>query len=228
MNKVEFRESLTSNQDKAYKTFQEKLIPTIEANSIIGVRTPILKDIARKLSKDNYKDEFLNDLPHKYYEENQIHSFLIELEKDYDKCISLINEFLPYVDNWATCDQANPKVLKKRPNETYNHLKEWMSVNKTYYIRYGIKVLMCYFLDDLFDKKYLDDVANINSSEYYVTMMQGWFFATALAKKWDDTIKYIENNKLNKEVNNITIKKAIESYRISDSQKEYLKGYRVK
>ena len=228
MNKKSLQDKLISLQDKKYQSFQYKLIPTVKENSIIGVRTPDLRAIAKEMNKDIYKEEFLNDLPHLYFEENQIHSFLIGLEKDFDKALVMINSFLPYIDNWATCDQSTPISLKKKPDNTILEVKKWINTGKTYYIRYGIGVLLALFLDDLFKEEHLQIVANIHSDEYYVQMMQGWYFATALAKKYDEAIKYIENGLLDKTVNNITIKKAIESYRITENQKVYLKEFRIK
>lgn len=228
MNKKSLQELLFNKQDKNYQSFQYKLIPTVDPNSIIGVRTPDLRGIAKDMNKDNYKEEFITDLPHQYFEENQIHSFLIGMEKDYDKTLVMINTFLPYIDNWATCDQATPVALKKNPDKTILEIKRWIDTGNTYYIRYGVGVLLALFLDDLFKEEYLEIVASINNDEYYVQMMQGWYFATALAKKYNEAIKYIENGLLNKTVNNITIKKAIESYRISEEQKKYLKEFRIK
>ena len=228
MNKKSLQELLFNKQDKKYQSFQYKLIPTVDANCIIGVRTPELRAVAKEMNKDKYIEEFINDLPHTYFEENQIHSFLIGMEKDYDKTLVMINNFLPYIDNWATCDQATPVALKKNPDKTILEIKKWISTGNTYYIRYGVGVLLALFLDDLFKEEYLGIVANIKSNEYYVQMMQGWYFATALAKQYEATIKYIEKGLLDKTVNNMTIKKAIESYRITEEQKEYLRKYRIK
>ena len=228
MNKQSLQEKLYSLQDKKYQSFQYKLIPTIDANKIIGVRTPDLRLLAKEMNKDKYVEEFINDLPHAYFEENQIHSFLIGMQKDYNKTLVMINDFLPFIDNWATCDQATPVALKKNPEKTINEIKKWISIGNTYYIRYGIGVLLALFLDDLFKEEYLQIVASVKSEEYYVQMMQAWFFATALAKQYSETIKYIENGLLDKTVNNMTIKKAIESYRITEEQKEYLRKYRIK
>ena len=228
MDKLDLENKLFSLQDANYQSFQYKLIPTVNPKSIIGVRTPALKAIAKDLYKDDYRDVFLSSLPHDYFEENQIHSFLIGLEKDYDKCLSMINSFLPYIDNWATCDQSTPKALVRKPEQTIEEIKKWISTKKTYHIRYAVGVLLALFLDDKYKADYLEIVAGIESNEYYVQMMQGWYFATALAKQYDDAIKYIEQAKLDKVVNNLTIKKAIESYRISDCQKEYLRKFRIK
>ena len=215
-------------QDIKYRDFQAKLIPNIDINKVIGVRTPDLKKYAKELVKDNNYSSFLNDLPHKYFDENQLHAFIISEIKDFDKCIEYINSFLPYVDNWATCDQMSPKIFKKYPNKLISNIKKWIKSKKTYTIRFGIGMLMQYFLDDNFKKEYLELISNIQSSEYYVNMMISWFFATALAKKYEDTIFYLENNKLDTWVHNKTIQKAIESYRITNEQKDYLRSLKIK
>ena len=211
-------------QDKKYRDIQVKTIPNIDSNSIIGVRTPELRSYAKKLIKeDNYK-EFLEELPHKYFEENQLHSFIISEIKDYDICISYINKFLPYINNWATCDQLSPKVFKKNKEKLIKEIKVWIKSKEVYTIRFGIGMLMSYFLDEDFNESYLETISKIKSKEYYINMMIAWYYATALAKQYDSTIKYLENNKLDIWVHNKTIQKAIESYRITDSQKEYLRN----
>ena len=211
-------------QDEKYRDIQVKIIPNIDSNSIIGVRTPELRSFAKKLIKeDNYK-EFLEELPHKYFDENQLHSFIISEIKDYDICISYINKFLPYINNWATCDQLSPKVFKKNKDSLLKEIKIWIKSKEVYTIRFGIGMLMSYFLDEDFNESYLETISKIKSKEYYINMMIAWYYATALAKQYDSTIKYLENNKLDIWVHNKTIQKAIESYRITDSQKEYLRS----
>lgn len=215
-------------QDKKYRDMQVKIIPNIDSNSIIGVRTPELRSFAKKLIKeDNYK-EFLEELPHKYFEENQLHSFIISEIKDYDICISYINKFLPYVNNWATCDQLSPKIFKKNKEKLIKEIKVWIKSKEVYTIRFGIGMLMSYFLDEDFNESYLETISKIKSKEYYINMMIAWYYATALAKQYDSTIKYLENNKLDIWVHNKTIQKAIESYRITDNQKEYLRSLKRK
>ena len=214
-------------QDKKYLDFQSKLIPNIDKDSIIGVRSPDLKKIAKDMYKSDTYKLFLDELPHKYFEENQLHSFIISEINDYNDCVSLINKFLPYVDNWATCDQLNPKCLKKDLDNLIIEIKKWIKSSDTYTIRFGIITLMRYFLDDKFDKSYLKLVSNIKSSEYYVNMMISWFFATALAKQYDSTIYIIENKILDDWIHNKTIQKCIESNRISLNKKEYLKSMKV-
>ena len=213
-------------QDKKYQELQFKIIPNIDSNTIIGVRTPELRKLAKEIVKEDYQ-YFLDDLPHKYFDENQLHAFIISEIKDYDECINYINKFLPYVDNWATCDQLSPKVFKKNTDKLLIPIKKWIKAKDTYTIRFGIGMLMSYYLNDNFDVKYLDWVSKIKSDEYYINMMIAWYFATALAKQYDCTIKYIENNILDSWTHNKTIQKAIESYRVSDEHKKYLRTLKI-
>lgn len=220
-------DELFNLKDEKYKELQAKIIPNISSDSIIGVRTPLLRELSKKLVKDDYSS-FLNNLPHKYFDENQLHAFIISEIKDYDDCIIYLNKFLPYVDNWATCDQLSPKVFKKNHDKLLDQIKVWIKSKETYTIRFGIGMLMQYYLDDDFKLEYLEMVSNIKSDEYYVNMMIAWFFATALAKQYDSTIKIIEGKKLDVWTHNKTIQKAIESYRITVEQKEYLRSLKVK
>lgn len=215
-------------QDKKYRDFQIKLIPTVDPENIIGVRTPELRGLAKRLVKENNYISFLEDLPHKYFDENQLHAFIISELKNYDLCISYINKFLPYIDNWATCDQMSPKVFKKHHDKLIESIKAWIKSKNTYTIRFGIGMLMQHFLDEDYKKEYLKLVLNIKSNEYYVNMMRAWFFATALAKEYDETITYIGNKKLDTWTHNKTIQKSIESYRITNEQKEYLKSLKIR
>lgn len=226
MKKIE--EDLFALQDKDYQIFQSKLIPTMESNKMIGVRTPELRKYAKKVIKENNYIDFINELPHKYFDENQLHAFIISEIKDYDECITYINKFLPYVDNWATCDQMSPKVFKKNHDKLIEQIKNWIKSKETYTIRFGIGMLMQHFLDDNFNESYLKLVSNVKSNEYYVKMMQAWYFATSLAKQYDKTLPYIENKKLETWIHNKTIQKAVESYRITTEQKEYLKSLKIK
>lgn len=223
----EIKKNLFKYQDKKYQKFESSLIPNVEKKLIIGVKTPILKNMAKEIIKADLSDKYIKMLPHKYFEENQIHSFIISESKDFDECIKNINHFLKYVDNWATCDQLCPKIFKKNKNQLLIHIKKWINIKKTYYIRFGIKMLMSHFLDEDFDKKYLKIVSSIQSDEYYVNMMIAWYFATALAKQYDDTIVYLEKYKLSPWVHNQTIKKAIESYRVSENNKKYLRSLKL-
>lgn len=206
--------------EEEYRDFSSNLMPTVDKNKVIGIRTPILRKYAKSL--ENYEG-FLTELPHKYFEENNLHAFLIEREKDFDKCIQKLDAFLPYVDNWATCDSMKPKVLKKEPEKLLNHIKRWINSKDVYAIRYAINLLMSFYLDDNFDESYLTLVANVKSGEYYINMMRAWYFATALAKRYNETVLYIKKQVLDMWTHNKTIQKAIESRRISIKQKQYLK-----
>lgn len=232
----EIRKKLFEMQDLEYKAFHGKLIPTVSPTAIIGVRTPMLRAYAKALFKGAKTDEnfkiglhnFLADLPHKYYEENNLHAFLIEAIKDYDECMYEINRFLPYVDNWATCDMFNPKVVKKYTDKFLKQIEQWIASNETYTIRFAMGMLMRYYLDDLFHVEYLDYVSDKTSDEYYVNMMRAWFFATALAKQYEKTLPYIKENRLDEWTHNKAIQKAVESNRISKEQKIYLRNYKRK
>ena len=225
---MDIRDELFEIQDIKYRDFQAKLIPTINSDDIIGVRTPLLRKYAKDLFKNNNYLSFLDELPHKYFDENQLHAFIISEIKDYDECILYINYFLPYVDYWATCDQMSPKVFKKYHDKLIKQIKIWIKSKDTYTIRFGIGMLMQHYLDDDFNTKYLELVSSIKSKEYYVNMMIAWFFATALSKQYEATIPYIENQKLDAWTHNKTIQKAIESYRITKDQKEYLRSLKKK
>ncbi|MBR0132625.1 MAG: DNA alkylation repair protein [Lachnospiraceae bacterium] len=222
------REKLFELQDEKYRDFQAKLIPGYDAETMIGVRTPELKKLAKELSKDAKIESFLSDLPHKFFDENQLHAFIISEYKDFEKCLEKVNQFLPYVDNWATCDQLSPKVFRKYPAELLDQIKKWMASDETYTKRFGIGMLMQYFLDEKFKPEYPEMVAKERSEEYYVNMMIAWYFATALAKQYDAVLPFIEEHRLDKWTNNKAIQKAVESYRITDEQKAYLKTLKIK
>lgn len=226
MNKI--IDELFKLQDIKYRDFQAKLFPTLSNDVMIGVRTPELRKLSKKILKEKNYESFLEELPHKYFDENQLHAFIISEIKDYYECINYTNKFLPYVDNWATCDQMSPKVFKKHLDELLIEIKKWIKSKETYTIRFGMGMLMQYYLDDNFKLEYLDMVAKIKSEEYYVKMMQAWFFATALAKQYELTLPYIKDNKLDNWVHNKTIQKAIESYRITNDQKEELRKFKIK
>ena len=234
MTKSEITEKLFSFQDTKYRDFQVKLIPTVSADSVIGVRTPRLRTFAKELSKTLGTEDgegvsdFLSSLPHKYFDENQLHAFLISEQKDFDKCVSLLEEFLPYIDNWATCDQLSPKIFKKNREKLLPLIEKWLSSSKTYTIRFAVGMLMQHFLDSDFNPSYLEKVAEIRSEEYYVNMMIAWYFATALAKQYEASLPYIERKKLAPWTHNKAIQKAIESYRITKEQKEYLKSLKTR
>ena len=223
MNMEEIVNKLIALRDSNYKTFQGSLIPSVDEGDVLGVRTPDLRAYAKEIKNSQMAEEFKNELPHKYFEENQLHAFLIASIKDFDKCIEEIERFLPYIDNWATCDQMNPSALKKNPDELLKYVKKWIKDDKTYTVRFAIKTLMNFYLDDLFDVKYLDMVAAVKNEEYYVQMMVAWYFATALAKQYDETVKYIEDHRLSDWTHKKTIQKARESFRVTDENKNYLK-----
>lgn len=215
-------------QDLKYRDFQCKLMPTVEPETVIGVRIPQLRKLAREFSKTPESEEFLKILPHKFYEENNLHGFLIETMKDYDKAVRALDAFLPHVDNWATCDIIRPKVFKKHLPELLEQIKVWIESDWTYTIRFAIAMLMSYYLDEHFKPEYLELVAGVSSTEYYVHMIIAWYFATALAKQYEAALPYIEQHRLAPWTHNKAIQKAIESYRITDEQKKYLRELRVK
>ena len=192
-------------------------------HTIIGVRIPEIRKLAKKLVKNNEYEDFLKELPHKYYDENLLHGAIISESKNFEKCIKLLDNFLPFIDNWAVCDTISPKIFKKHKKELIEKIKEWSQSDKTYTCRFGVEMLMTHFLDEDFKKEYLEVVADIHSEEYYVKMVVAWFFATALAKQWDYAVIYLEDNRLDVWVHNKTIQKARESLRISLEKKEYLK-----
>ncbi len=214
-------------RDEEYAQFQAKLTPTLSPDLFIGVRVPEVRKLAKQLISDPDAARFLKELPHRYYDENMLHGLLVSEMKDYGEAIEATDRFLPYIDNWAVCDIMSPKVFKKHKGELLEKIKEWTASDKTYTIRFGIEMLMSHFLDDDFKAEYLDIVAALRSGEYYVNMMIAWFFATALTKQWDSTISYIEGNRLDKWTHNKTIQKAIESYRITDEQKKYLRTMKL-
>ena len=225
---MEIQKELFSRQDKEYMKFLSKLTPNVSEDTIIGVRIPEIRKLAKKLVKNNEYEDFLKELPHKYYDENLLHGAIISENKDFENCIELLDNFLPFIDNWAVCDTISPKIFKKHKKELIEKIKEWSQSDKTYTCRFGVEMLMTHFLDEDFKKEYLEMVANIHSEEYYVKMVVAWFFATALAKQWDYAVIYLENNRLDVWVHNKTIQKARESLRILEDKKGYLKGLKRK
>lgn len=228
MNRNEIQMELFRNQDVTYRDFQAKLLPTRNPQTIIGVRTPILRTLAKTLYRENDFADFLNDLPHKYFEENQLHAFLICEIKDFAHCMEELNRFLPFVDNWATCDQMSPKVFKKHRAELSEQSKIWLSSLETYTVRFAIGMLMQHFLGEDFDLAYPKLVLAIHSEEYYVKMMIAWYFATALAKQYEAVLPFLENRSLEPWTHNKAIQKALESDRIPDAQKQYLRTLRIR
>ena len=223
----EIRDELFENQDKQYHDFMIKLLPGMEQDRMIGIRTPELRKLAKKYAGRADTGIFMKDLPHKYFEENQLHAFIISGMKDYSSCIEALEEFLPYVDNWATCDQMSPKVFRKHKGELLSHIRTWIASGRTYTIRFGIGMLMQHFLDEDFDPEYPELAAAVRSDEYYVKMMIAWYFATALAKQYDEVIPYLENQNLDVWTHNKAIQKAIESFRITPEQKQYLRTLKI-
>ena len=221
-------EQLHASQDETFRLFQAKLIPNIDPDTIIGVKTPRIREITREFKSRPDARNFLQELPHTYLEENLIHSRLIMAIRKYDDCLAETDRFLPYVDNWAVCDTLNPTALSKDPDRLIGDIRRWISDEKTYTIRFGICMCMRYYLEDQFREEYPELVRNVTNQDYYVQMMQAWYFATALAKQYTSIVPYLEQTKLSPWVHNKTIQKAVESYRITPEQKEYLKSLRIR
>ena len=219
---------LFSMQDPVYRDFQRKLIPTAAPETFIGVRTPELRRYARELSRRDDVGDFLHGLPHRYFDENQLHAFLLSGMKDFAACLREVHAFLPWVDNWATCDQMSPAVFRKHRSELLQSIREWLGSSETYTVRFGVGMLMEHYLGEDFDAAYPALVAALRSEEYYVNMMRAWYFATALAKQYEAVLPYIEDRRLDPWTHNKAIQKAVESNRIPPVQKEYLKGLKIR
>lgn len=219
----QIRSELSCKSEESYKNFTAPLIPNVDPDSIIGVRVPLIRQLVKKYVSHPEIGTFLDTLPHKYLEENHFHGFLISSIKDYNKCITQLNLFLPYVDNWSTCDMIRPKCFEKNKATLLTSIEEWLLSNHTYTIRFGIEMLMCHYLDDSFNPDYAQRVSQIDSEEYYVNMMKAWYFATALAKQYDSILPILLDNRLDLWTHNKTIQKAIESNRISFETKSFLK-----
>ena len=228
MTGAEIRKELYLLQDEAYREFQAKLIPGMGLDQVIGVRTPLLRKLARQIVKEEDTQAFLEELPHEYFDETQLHAFVISEVRDPEEAFWRTEQFLPYVNNWATCDQLSLKVFRKCRKELLKRIEQWLASGRTYTVRFGIGMLMQHFLDEAFDPKYPAIVSKVRSEEYYVNMMIAWYFATALAKQYEAVLPYIEKQKLDPWTHNKTIQKAVESYRITPQQKEYLKTLKVK
>lgn len=227
-NMTPIQEKLFELQDLKYRDFHSRLMPTVAKEKIIGVRVPELRRLARELNKSELKADFLNTLPHKYYEEDNLHAFLIEQIKAFDECISRLDDFLLFVDNWATCDMMTPKALGKNPDKLHLKICDWINSSHTYTVRFGVVTLMKFFMGERLDKKHLNLLLSIKTDEYYINMAIAWYLATGLASRWDLVIPYIEKQRFNKWVHNKAIQKARESYRITPAQKEYLKALKIK
>ena len=219
---------LLAYKDEGYKEFTEKLIPNIKGDTIIGVRVPIIRKLCKEISGTNKGEQFIDSLPHRFCEENNLHALLIAKINDFNEAVKKVEGFLPYIDNWATCDMLSPKIFKKHKGEILPYINKWINSSHTYTVRFGVKMLMDLFLDEDFKGEYLDLVATVKSDEYYVNMMCAWYFATALAKQYNATLPLLKAKGLPKFIHNKTISKAVESYRINKEQKEFLKTLRIK
>ncbi len=224
----DIRKDLFALQDVPYRDFQVKLFPGCDTARFIGVRTPALRSLAKEYGKREDVDVFLKNLPHAYFDEDQLHAFLLETVRDFDRCMDAVETFLPYVDNWATCDQLSPKVFRRDKARLLERIKVWLKSERTYTVRFAVGMLMQHFLDSDFDPAYPELVANIRSDEYYINMMIAWYFATALAKQWNAALPYLQERRLEPWTHNKAIQKAVESRRITAEQKEYLRSLKVK
>ncbi len=222
------REKLFTFEDPKYRDFQSKLVPNIKKETIIGVRTPDMKKIAKEFAKEESTKDFLKDVPHKYYEENLVHIFILSMIKDFDECVKGLEAFFPYIDCWPVCDQSSPGIFKKNHEKVLPLVKKWIDSDHVYTSRYGMRILMNEFLGDDFKPEYLSWVASKKGDDYYLKMMVAWYFATALAKQYDESVKVIERKELDPWTHNKAIQKACESFRVSDEHKEYLKTLKIK
>lgn len=230
MNEIEksVQTRLFEMQDLQYRDFSSQLMPTVAPAAVIGVRTPELRKFAKAFASTPEAAEFLKILPHRYYEENNLHGFLIENMEDYDQCVAALDIFLPYVDNWATCDLMRPNVFRRHLPELREQIKRWLASEHVYAVRFGIEMLMSFYLGEEFQPEYLDWVSAVRSGEYYVNMMIAWYFATALARQYDAALPYIQQGRLDSWTHNKAIQKAVESRRITDAQKACLRGLKRK
>lgn len=219
----EIRERLFALQDLQYKKFNAKLMPTVDPDTVIGVRTPELRALAKEFARREDVGDFLRGLPHHYFEENNLHAFILSSERDYTRALALVDAFLPCVDNWATCDQMCPKSFAKHKAELRSEIRRWLASGHAYAVRFGVGMLMTHYLGDAFEPQYLDWAAALRSDEYYVNMMVAWYFATALAKRYDAALPYIEERRLGVWTHNKAIQKALESDRVTDERKAYLR-----
>ena len=224
MDRSQLVKRLFELQDNDYRQMQIRTIPSVDADAIIGVRTPDLRALAKELNGTEFAGEFLSDPSHQYFEENQLHAFLISLDKDFDSCISRIQSFLPYVDNWATCDQMIPKVFRKNHDKLLKYVNIWIKSRNIYTVRFAIKVLMDHFLDEDYDDRYPEMVARVKTNEYYLQMMIAWYFATALTKQYDSVLVYMEEKRLSPTIHKMTVRKCCDSFRIPDEHKKYLRS----
>lgn len=222
------QDKLFSMQDEKYRLFQCKLMPTVPPDEVIGVRAPALRAFAKELIKTPYADCFTDILPHRYYEENNLHGMIVERQKNFELAVEQLDRFLPYINNWATCDLIRPKVFAKNTNKLIEHIERWIATGDTYTVRFGIEMLMTFYLDDKFRTEYLEIAAQVRSDRYYVNMMTAWFFATALAKQYRAALPFLENRRLDVWTHNKAIQKSCESRRLTEQQKAYLKSLKVR
>lgn len=223
----DIKQRLISMSDEKYKSFQARIINTVDKEKILGIKTPDLRKLAKKLVKEGSAEGFMRGLPHEYFDENQLHALIISDMKGYDEALAEVNSFLPYVDNWATCDQLRPKAFKQNRSRLIGEIRGWLGSEHIYTVRFGIEMLMVHFLGEDFKPEYLRWAADITSGEYYLKMMVAWYFAEALALRYDESLPYIKDRRLDPWVHNKAIQKATESRRIPEDIKEYLKTLKI-
>lgn len=226
-NSFVIRDILLKLSDEKYKSFQLSLMPGVPSEKVIGVRVPVVRNFAKEIKGTPKAYAFMESLPHTYYDEDNLHGILISMEKDYRRAIDLLDDFLPFVDNWATCDLITPKIFANHQEELLVKIWEWMESEHTYTVRFGVEMLLKFYLDDGFSREQADAVAALRSEEYYVNMVRAWYFATALAKQYDGVISYLEEKRLDAWTHNMTIRKAIESYRIPKEKKDTLRRLKI-
>lgn len=222
------QEKLFALQDLNYRQFQAKLMPTVDPDQIIGVRMPALRKLAKELKGTAEAEAFLAALPHRYYDENNLHGLLLCARSGYEETVAGLDIFLPHVDNWATCDLLSPRAFRAHPPQLLGQIRRWLDSGDTYTVRFGLEMLMSFYLDECFRPEYLNWAAEVKSEEYYVRMMVAWYFATALAKQYDAALPYLTDRRLEQWTHNKTIQKAVESYRITPQQKDALRALRWK
>jgi len=227
MKEKEIVSELFRLRDPDYAQMQKRILSTVNEDRIIGVRTPQLRALAKTLYGSAETEAFLKTLPHPYFDEDQLHAFIISLEKDFDRCMAQVEAFLPFIDNWATCDQLSPKVFRREPDRLPAHIQKWLRSDHTYTVRFAVGMLMQHFLGENFRTAYADMAARIRSDEYYINMMRAWYFATALAKQYDAVLPYLEERRLDDWTHNKAIQKSVESCRITEERKAYLRTLRV-
>ncbi len=225
---MNIREELLALKELGYKRYSSILIPTVEADRILGIRTPILKKFAKEIKKTDEAKEFLSNPKHYYLEENNLHTLLISEIRDYDECMAKVKEFLPYIDNWATCDCFKPRCFKKNKDKLIEEIKGWLKSDLEYVVRFAVSMLLTHYLEDDFKEEYLCLVASVNQDRYYISMVVAWYFSTALVKQYDSAIKYLQDKRLSEETHNRTIQKCLDSFRIKKDKKEYLRTLKIK